>query len=159
MQKNIITLIVAGVIIAGLFGGASYFKKDSSDKSYEGYYTQSASQKNKTTKVEGESTTHKNESEQKDDQIVLYYGQECPHCHEIIEYLNSNKVSEKINYDTKEVWHNQQNQAEMMEKVKVCKLNPQEVGVPFLYAEGECYMGTPDVEAYFKKQIASSSKQ
>jgi len=84
--------------------------------------------------------------------IVYYYGTECPHCQEMMKFLEENKVAEKVNFNKKEIWHNKDNAKEMMEKVGECGLNKDEVGVPFLYAKGKCFMGTPDVEEFFKKE-------
>ena len=153
MQKNIITLAVAIVLIAGLFGTAFYFnsrQQSESDNSYEGFYTQSATENKENSSEENQKPANQDAGE-----IVLYYGEECPHCHEVIDYLKENKISEKVQYGLKEVWHNKDNQKTMMKKVEECNLNPQEVGVPFLYAKGKCYIGTPDVLDFFKKEAAS----
>ncbi len=145
MQKNIITLVVALVLIAGLFWGVSHFKSNQTEEknSYQNYYTQKAIQKK-------EAQEKNNSQKSANQEVILYFGKECPHCHEVIDYLKEHKVSEKIKYSQKEVWHNKDNQKEMMKKVNECGLDPQKVGVPFLYAKGKCYIGTPDVLEYFK---------
>ncbi len=82
---------------------------------------------------------------------TLYYGAECPHCKDVEQYLTDNKVADKVKYDMKEVWHDKANAAIMEDRAKLCGLDVNKIGVPFLFAEGKCYVGTPDVEAYFKK--------
>lgn len=82
--------------------------------------------------------------------IVFYYGAECPHCKDVEAFLDENKVADKVNFTKKEVWHDQTNAAEMAEAVKACGLSGDKVGVPFLYADGKCHVGTPDVEGYFR---------
>lgn len=77
--------------------------------------------------------------------IIYYYGATCPHCKEVEEWMNKNKVEEKIKMEKKEVWNNQDNALELQKVVESCNLNPANVGVPFLYADGKCFMGTPDV--------------
>lgn len=79
------------------------------------------------------------------DSIVYYYGITCPHCKEVEEWLKKNKIEEKIKIEKKEVWNNQDNALELQKVVESCNLNPANVGVPFLYADGKCFMGTPDV--------------
>ncbi|KKP70685.1 MAG: hypothetical protein UR69_C0003G0023 [Candidatus Moranbacteria bacterium GW2011_GWE2_35_2-] len=83
-------------------------------------------------------------------EIIYYYGEECPHCQDVLRFLEENKISEKVEFQKKEVWHNKNNSEEMMKKVGECELNPDTVGVPFLYAEGKCLIGTPKVEGFFK---------
>lgn len=85
--------------------------------------------------------------------IIYYYGEECPHCQDVLKFLEENKISEKVEFQKKEVWHNKNNSEEMMKKVEECGLNPDTVGVPFLYAEGKCLIGTPKVEGFFKSKI------
>jgi glutaredoxin len=83
--------------------------------------------------------------------IVYYYGEECPHCHDVMKFIEENKIAEKVAFEKKEVWHNTANARDMDAKVKICALDKKQVGVPFLFAEGKCYIGTPDVTGFFKK--------
>ena len=80
------------------------------------------------------------------DKIVYYYGLTCPHCKEVEEWMKKNKIEEKIKIEKKEVWYNQENAAELQEVAKFCGLDPTSVGVPFLWADKKCYIGTPEVE-------------
>lgn len=83
--------------------------------------------------------------------IVYYYGEECPHCKDVMKFLEENKIAEKVKFEKKEVWHNTANAREMDAKVKICGLDKKSVGVPFLFADGKCFIGTPDVTGFFKK--------
>jgi len=84
--------------------------------------------------------------------IIYYYGAECPHCKDVAKFLEDNKIAEKVNFSKKEVWHNTDNAAEMQKKGEECNLQKQGMGVPFLYARGKCFIGTPEVEAFFKQE-------
>ncbi|TSD02303.1 MAG: Uncharacterized protein Athens071425_51 [Parcubacteria group bacterium Athens0714_25] len=86
------------------------------------------------------------------DEIIYYYGEECPHCKDVLKFLEENKIAEKVNFQKKEVWNDEANSNEMMEKVSECGLDPKSVGVPFLYAEGKCLIGTPKVEEFFREK-------
>jgi glutaredoxin len=86
------------------------------------------------------------------DEIIYYYGAECPHCKDVLKFLEENKIAEKVNFQKKEVWNDEANSNEMMEKVSECALDPKSVGVPFLYAQGKCLIGTPKVEEFFKEK-------
>ncbi|MCX6765803.1 MAG: hypothetical protein NT136_02490 [Candidatus Moranbacteria bacterium] len=84
--------------------------------------------------------------------IVYYYGQECSHCQEVVKFLEENKIAEKVSFSKKEVWHNRENAAELEQRAEECGLDKSKVGVPFLYAQGKCLIGTPDVVDFFKKE-------
>jgi glutaredoxin len=83
--------------------------------------------------------------------IVYYYGEECPHCKDVQSFLDENHVAEKIHFVKKEVWHNTKNSAEMESRAKICGIQPEGMGVPFVFSDGQCKVGTPDVIAFFKK--------
>jgi glutaredoxin len=89
---------------------------------------------------------------QPSDEIVYYYGEECPHCKEVAKFLEENKIAEKVNFSKKEVWSNAANAAEMEQRASECNIERSGMGVPFLYARGKCYIGTPDVEAFFRQE-------
>ena len=82
--------------------------------------------------------------------IVFYYGAECPHCKDVEKFVADNKIADKVAFTSKEVWHDQANAAEMSARAKTCGLSEDKVGVPFLFADGKCHIGTPDVETYFR---------
>ena len=88
------------------------------------------------------------------EKIVYYYGLTCPHCKEVEEWMKKNKIEEKIKLEKKEVWYNRENAAELQEVARFCKLDPNAIGVPFLWADGKCYIGTPEV----KKILEEKSK-
>lgn len=92
----------------------------------------------------------------KNGEPILYYGDTCPHCKEVEEWLKINKVEEKVKFSQKEVWNNRQNAAELAEVAKSCGLDVNSIGVPFLYAEKECLVGTPDIEKYFSEKAGLS---
>jgi len=92
--------------------------------------------------------------EKKDKQIILYYGETCPHCKVVEQYLAENKVVEKVKYTMKEVMKNQDNALELAEKAKTCNLAADQVGVPFLWDEtsGQCISGDQNIIKYFKEK-------
>lgn len=92
----------------------------------------------------------------KNGEPILYYGDTCPHCKDVEEWLKTNKVAEKVKFSQKEVWNNRQNAAELAEVAKSCGLDVNSIGVPFLYAENKCLVGTPDIEKYFSDKAGLS---
>jgi len=79
-------------------------------------------------------------------EIVFYYGITCPHCKEVEQWMKEKKIEEKIKVIKKEVYQNRANQQELSYVAQKCNLNPSMIGVPFLYSDGQCFIGTPDVE-------------
>ena len=86
-------------------------------------------------------------------EVILFYGRECPHCQDLEKFLDENKISDKIKYDTVEVWHNQDNDKVLMEKAKICGIKDEDLGVPFLWVEGKCLLGNEDIIKYFEEKL------
>jgi glutaredoxin len=84
--------------------------------------------------------------------IVYYYGEGCPHCKVVNDFLVANpQVAEKVSFEKKEVWSNKTNATEMESRAKACGIKPEGMGVPFLYGgDGKCYVGEPEVTGFFK---------
>lgn len=87
-----------------------------------------------------------------DSPIILFYGEECPHCKNVEKYLDENKVAEKIQFSEREVYHDEANAALMAEKAKQCGYDENNLGVPFLWTEEKCFMGDVDIIQYFKEK-------
>ena len=85
--------------------------------------------------------------------IVLFYGDGCPHCANVDEFIKENKVDEKVSFDKKEVYNNKDNAAELSEKAGKCGLAQGEVGVPFLWTGSECLVGDTDIINFFQQKI------
>ena len=93
------------------------------------------------------------------EKIVYYYGSTCPHCKEVEKWMKENKIEEKIKLEKKEVWYNRENAAELQEVARFCKLDPNSIGVPFLWADGKCYIGTPEVERVLSEKLKVKSEK
>ena len=86
------------------------------------------------------------------EEIVLFYGDTCPHCKEVEDYIAKNNIKDKINLVEKEVYQDQENARQLGEAAKKCGLQTDSVGVPFLFTEGKCFVGTPDVIAFLSQK-------
>lgn len=82
--------------------------------------------------------------------VILFYGDGCPHCAIVEEYLDSNNVLEQVQYVMKEVYYNQVNANELGEKAKYCGMPTDSIGVPFLWDGSNCYVGDQDIIEFFK---------
>ncbi len=105
------------------------------------------------TEKKNEDVIPSDDSDDADVGIVYYYGEECPHCKKVAEFLDKNGVYGKVDFTKKEVWHNRDNGEELMKRAQKCGIDPNGVGVPFLYANGKCYIGDADVIEFFKSKI------
>ncbi len=86
---------------------------------------------------------------------IFYWGEGCPHCQDVKEWMAEQKVSEKIEVISKEVYNNQANSQELTARAKSCGLDTQRIGVPFLYTiDGDCIIGTPKIIEYLSQKIA-----
>lgn len=88
--------------------------------------------------------------------IIFFYGQECPHCQLVEKFIEDNKVGDKVNFSQAEVYHNAASAEIMKKKADLCQIAPQGMGVPFLWAEGKCYIGDQDIIQFFKDKMNAS---
>jgi len=91
--------------------------------------------------------------------IVYYYGEGCPHCKVVQDFIDANNITEKVSFEKKEVWSNNANANEMKRRAKACDVKPEGMGVPFLYGgDGKCYVGEPEVTGFFKTKSGMSTE-
>lgn len=91
--------------------------------------------------------------------IYLFYGEGCPHCEELKNYLNSldNKEKSYFNIYTFEVWNNSTNQQFMKDSAK--SLNKEVSGVPFLIIGNKTFEGySESMNAKIEKAIETEYK-
>lgn len=87
-------------------------------------------------------------------QMVLYYGSTCPHCKDLEAWMETNGIPNKFSYQSKEVYGNKENAAELVSTAKVCKINDERlIGIPFLWTGSECLIGTPEIQSFFEKAL------
>ncbi len=87
--------------------------------------------------------------------ITFFYGDTCPHCKTVEEFFSEKKMDEKVQFSRKEIYNNLQNRQAFDQAVKLCKMDAGSAGVPFVYAKGECFFGTPDVIGYFEQYLGN----
>ncbi len=87
-----------------------------------------------------------------DSAIILFYGEECPHCKVVEKYITDNDIKSKITFTEKEVNHDKANANLMVKKQQECKLDEKAIGsVPFLWTAEKCYSGSDEIINFFKK--------
>ena len=85
--------------------------------------------------------------------IVFYYGETCPHCKKVDEYVAQNNVQEKVPFVQKEVYNDEKNSAELVKVAEKCGIAADEVGVPLLWADQQCLVGDKDIIDYFSQKM------
>lgn len=100
-----------------------------------------------------ELANNSNQSEVKENGIILFYGDGCPHCAIVEDFLIKDNIEEKVSFVKKEVYYNKENSAELGEKAKACGMSTGSVGVPFLWDGSKCYIGDQDIVDFFKLKI------
>ena len=95
-------------------------------------------------------------AEEKDVNFYLFYGRECPHCEELMEWLDVYMAeNDNINLYKYEVWHDEENQEKFLNAQEA--LETHSSSVPFLvigedYIVGFSSFYTPDdIDRLFKK--------
>ena len=83
-------------------------------------------------------------------ELVLFWGQGCPHCENIDKFLEENKdLADKLKLRKIEAFNDMKGQKIFLEKVKECKLST--AGVPVLYKDGKCTQGDAPIIEELKK--------
>lgn len=86
-------------------------------------------------------------------ELIYFYGVSCPNCKNLDAWLKKNRVSRQVKFKKREVYYNKDN-AELMRQAAVeCSLDTTTIGVPFVYDQGKCYIGTPDAQALFESKL------
>jgi len=92
--------------------------------------------------------------------MVLFYGDGCPHCKIVDEYIEANNVAERFKFRKMEVFNNRGNAALMNKYAKDCGLDTSKgMGVPFLFDGSRCLIGDQDIINYFKTAPAATEQK
>ncbi len=98
-------------------------------------------------------------NDQQDLDAIYYYTQVCPFCEDVAAWMNENDVDNKLNIPRRDVGQSEALSQELTKKAAECGLEPNQIGVPFLYAEEQCFIGAPDIINYLESEINNSNDQ
>jgi hypothetical protein len=93
--------------------------------------------------------------------IVLFYGDGCPHCKNVDDFVAANNITQKVSFTKLEVPFGLNTSPEMLanaaaaaQKAQSCGLDVSKgVGIPFLWdGNSKCFDGDVDVINFFKAQ-------
>jgi len=93
--------------------------------------------------------------------IVLFFGQDCPHCIKVEAFIKDNSIDSKIKITKLEIPFNGKTSPELVansgllvQTAQTCKMDISAgVSIPFLYdGSGKCYTGDVEVTNFLKAQ-------
>jgi len=85
------------------------------------------------------------------DGYEYYWGDGCPSCKVVADFLDSWEGKDKIKITKLEVWNNTKNASLMNERAKVCNIQRTKMGVPFMVTlDGTCLIGDQPIIDHFK---------
>lgn len=138
-MKQIITTSLIILVILGLL---SVVILGSRNKKIESIPIQNSQESSLTAK----STTN-------DNPPIFFYGNTCPHCKDVEEWMKENRIEDKLEIVKKEVYDSRENAQELSSSAQKCGLDTNNIAVPFLYTpEGKCLIGTPDIVGYLSQK-------
>ncbi len=86
------------------------------------------------------------------DAFIYFYGNTCPHCAELNEWLKETGIEKKVKFEKREVYQNKANANLMEQAAQICNLDTTQLGVPFVYDNGKCYIGSDQAKEIFQKK-------
>lgn len=87
-----------------------------------------------------------------ENQVILFYGDGCPHCAIVEDYIKENDIKNKVSFEEKEVYYNQNNSNDLVQKAKACGIPTNSIGVPFLWDGENCYVGDQKIIDFFSSK-------
>lgn len=77
-----------------------------------------------------------------------FWGEGCPHCANVEEFLETWEKKDEIKIEKKEVNGNEENSNLLVQRATYCKISTYSIGIPFLFTpDGKCISGdTPIIE-------------
>ena len=83
--------------------------------------------------------------------LEYYWGDGCPHCAKVQEFLDGWDKKDEVKIEKFETWYNNDNATKMQSVVDYCKIPRNTAGVPLLFTtEGKCIIGDTPIIDYFK---------
>lgn len=150
-NRNIILASIVVVLLAGL----AVYQYTQNAKNNDADNNKKAVQEDKGVELKVDESSDdlaKKDVDGTTSSTVYFYGEECPHCKDVLSFFDKNDIYNKVDFVKKEVWHNKKNGEELRKSALKCGLNPSNIGVPFVFSEGRCYMGGPDVINFFSEK-------
>jgi len=89
-----------------------------------------------------------------EDEDILFYGDGCPHCAKVEKFLEKEGIGDEL--IKKEIYQNRKNAQEFNEICEEEGIDFMDRGVPFLFSQGECFIGDKEIVAYLENKDEST---
>lgn len=89
--------------------------------------------------------------------LILFFGDTCPHCKDVEEFISKNQIDQKIKINQLEVYSNKSNSAifaELAQEICPDQITQDGLPVPFLVdtKDKKCLIGTTQIEEYLTEK-------
>jgi hypothetical protein len=90
-----------------------------------------------------------------DTDVILFYGDGCPHCAIVDKYIKDNNIEAKFQFVKKEVFYNTSSAEFLGQKAQACGLDLNSIGVPFLWngPEGKYFIGDQEIKCFLGGKV------
>jgi hypothetical protein len=90
-----------------------------------------------------------------DTDVILFYGDGCPHCAIVDKYIKDNNIEAKFQFVKKEVFYNTSSAEFLGQKAQACGLDLNSIGVPFLWngPEGKYFIGDQEIKCFLGRKV------
>ncbi len=89
--------------------------------------------------------------------VVLFWGVNCPYCHTVRENIQQERLSEKVKITEIEVEEDKSNLGVFREKLETCKADTSRAGIPMLFVENKCYEGVDAIMGKLRSMVSGES--
>jgi len=93
------------------------------------------------------------------EQVTLFWGVTCPYCHTVNQKIEEEGIAQKVDIEEIELQENKENLSKFQEKIKECNINPQQAGIPMLFADGKCYQGVDPIMEKLRGIVSGEDTQ
>lgn len=84
-------------------------------------------------------------------ELEYYWGNGCPHCEVVAEFLDSWDKKDEVTINKFETWYNKENESRLQAVGAYCNIPSNQVGVPLLFTpDGQCLIGDTPIIDYLK---------
>lgn len=102
----------------------------------------------------GETVSLENQKEMEKMSIAFYSGDNCSECVNIEKYLAENNVKAIVSFEERNIDKSEADATQMAEDAMQCDIEIESFGIPFVWSDGECYLGEKSIIDFFKQKLS-----
>jgi len=144
-------IIVVAIVIIAVATGVYFATKKTGDTS-----NSNSTQENTNGEVKGATSDERDIVSTPNADIMIFYGDTCPHCKKVNEYIVANNIDKVIKLQHLEVYNDKSNLELMKQKLELCKnlSDDDKGGVPFMYSSETCLVGDQPIIDFLKAKAS-----